>query len=159
MLFDIHRKDYYSFNGRVLLRSSFMLPSGDESFPQNYITRFVNACESFSDNCLYPTLLQVHAVTYNSQQISSVYSYNVTITEIYNSAPLLSYVIFAVMKRNAEFVATGAKALSFYGNKIIPTRFINKNPKYKRKQLLFDEKGYPAYLTLTDGHFQINQIQ
>ncbi len=129
MYFDIQHSSYYSFDGRILLRVSFMFPCSVDTMPQRYLFDFVKTCQSFAQDRLYPALLQKHASNYMHEN-RSTYSYDVTVDEIHQTENKASYVILSILKRRGDMIASGSKTISFCEDKIIPTSYIARKRKY-----------------------------
>lgn len=158
MNFGIQRRTFYSFDGRALLRASFMSPLVNDSPSQGYISEFVSACEVFAEEKLYPALLKKHAYNYNNQKSGSVYFYEVTVEETYRSNLISSYVILSVLKYKGETLASGVKAVSFDEERIIPYSLISRKIKYKKHSLAYGSDGMPIMLSISNGNLKSIKI-
>lgn len=158
MYFDIQRRAFYSIEGRILLRTSLMIPGSVDSVRQSYIFEFVKTCESFANEILFPSLLQMNASNYNIRENRSAYYYDVTVDEIFSTDFKASYVILSLLKFKGEIISSGIKTISFYEDKIIPASVITRKLKYRKSPLIFDSEGRPSVLSFINGHMQINPI-
>ena len=148
MNFDIVSNRYCNLEGRTVLKVNIMRPIETVTLSEKYINDFANTCEKFVRNKLFPVIF---SRANESKLANKVYTYTLKVKELYNSELKSSYAIYSVLECRGKIVASGLKAITFEGDKIVPMKLLNRQLRNKKPILAIGPNGKLTSLSLLNG--------
>jgi hypothetical protein len=149
-------RQYFAFDGKILINADFMKPRYSEDAPDRFMSEVSSACQSFISNFLYPLFSRKYVADYGCKQGFSTYKYSFRIIETYSCGKVSSYVYYSLLKSRDIVLSNEAKTVTFDGGMILPEWLLSK--KGRGCDIVLGADGKPAGVNISDGNVVIARI-